>query len=62
MSETINIMSAQNKYIKQINLLKTKKERDKTTSLDNSMLASFVLSFPSLVHLYSFMITILSLL
>ena len=30
MSETINIMSAQNKYIKQINLLKTKKERDKT--------------------------------
>ncbi len=30
MSEIINITSIQNKYIKQINLLKTKKERDKT--------------------------------
>jgi len=30
MFEAVNITSVQNKYIKQINLLKTKKERDKT--------------------------------
>ncbi len=30
MSEIINITSAQNKYIKQINFLRTKKERDRT--------------------------------